>query len=140
MKLAVDSSAFAKRYVEESGSDKLDYLLKGAAELFFCVILVPELISAFSRRQRERHLTPAEYRMVKAQLLEDVSDASALQITPAVVSHSVKLLEDNVLRSLDALHVACAIECEADLFATSDKRQFMAAKKAGLGVEFIGQM
>lgn len=138
MKLAVDSSAFAKRYVEEPGSDKLDFLLKDAAQLFFCVILVPEIISALSRRRREGILTAADYQMVKAGLLEDVSDATVLQVTSRVVSHSVRLLEDNVLRSLDALHVAGAIECRADLFATSDKQQFTAAKKAGLKVEFVG--
>ena len=39
MKPAIDSSSFAKRYVQEVGSDKLDHLLKNASELAFCVIL-----------------------------------------------------------------------------------------------------
>ena len=32
MKLAVDSSSLAKRYVQEFGSDKMDYLLQRTAE------------------------------------------------------------------------------------------------------------
>jgi predicted nucleic acid-binding protein len=56
MKLAVDSSSFAKRYVEEVGSDKLDRFLENASELAFCVILVPEIISGLNRRLRERIL------------------------------------------------------------------------------------
>jgi predicted nucleic acid-binding protein len=71
--------------------------------------------------------------------LEDVHDATVIQLTPSVVSHSVKLLENNILRAMDAFHVACALEWSADLFVTSDKRQFIAAKNAGLLTEFIGQ-
>jgi len=139
MKLAVDSSSFAKRYVQEVGSDRLDRLLESASELAFCVILVPEIISGLNRRLRERILTIADYRAVKKQLMDDLRDATVLQVTPSVISRSVKLLESNVLRSLDALHVACALEWRADLFVTSDRRQFMAATNTGLRAEYIGQ-
>ena len=139
MKLAIDSSSLAKRYVQEVGSDKLDRLLKSASELAFCVILVPEIVSGLKRRLREQVITIADYRAVKKQLLDDVRDATVLQITPSVVSRSVKLLEGNVLRALNALHVACALEWKADLFVTSDKRQFKAAINTELNSEFIGQ-
>ena len=116
MKLAIDSSSFAKRYVQEDGSDQLDRLLEKASELAFCVILVPEIVSGLNRRLREQVLTVADYRAVKKQLLDDVRDATVLQLTPSVISRSVKLLESNALRALDALHVACAFEWQADLF------------------------
>lgn len=139
MKLAVDSSSFAKRYVQEIGSEKLERFLEDASELAFSVVLVPEIISGLNRRLRERILTIVDYRAVKKQLLDDVSDATVLQITPSVISRSVKLLENNALRALDSLHVACALEWRADLFITSDRRQFMAAKNSGLHVKYIGQ-
>ena len=139
MKLAVDSSSFAKRYVHEIGSDELDRFLGSASELAFCVILVPEIVSGLNRRLREQALTIADYRAVKKQLLDDVRDATVLQITPYVVSRTVKLLEGNVLCAMDALHVACALEWQADLFLTSDKRQFVASTNAGLRSEYIGQ-
>jgi predicted nucleic acid-binding protein len=139
MKLAVDSSSFAKRYVQEIGSDELDRFLGSASELAFCVILVPEIVSGLNRRLRERALTIADYRAVKKQLLDDVRDATVLQITPSAVSRTVKLLEGNVLRTMDALHVACALEWQADLFLTSDKRQFVASTNTGLRSEYIGQ-
>ena len=139
MKLAVDSSSFAKRYVQEIGSDELDRFLESASELAFCVILVPEIVSGLNRRLREQALTIADYRAVKKQLLDDVRDATVLQITPSVVSRTVKLLEGNVLCAMDALHVACALEWQADLFLTSDKRQFVASTNTGLRSEYIGQ-
>ncbi len=139
MKLAVDSSSFAKRYMQEVGSDQLARFLESASELAFCVILVPEIISGLNRRLRERILTIVDYRAVRRQLMDDVRDATVLQITPSVISRSVKLLESNVLRALDSLHVACALEWQADLFVTSDRRQFIAATNGGLHTEYLGQ-
>jgi hypothetical protein len=40
---------------------------------------------------------------------------------------------------MDSLHVACALEWKAEIFATSDKRQLFAAHNAGLLTEYIGQ-
>jgi len=139
MKIAVDSSSFAKRYVQEIGSERLEHYLESASELAFSVVLLPEIISGLNRRLRERILTIVDYRTVKKQLMNDVRDATVLQITPSVVSRSVRLLENNALRALDSLHVACALEWEADLFVTSDKRQFIAARNSGLHSEYIGQ-
>jgi uncharacterized protein len=75
----------------------------------------------------------------KRYVLEDVHDAIVLQITPSVISHSVGLLEIHTLRAMDALHIACALEWQAELFATADKRQLHAAQNAGLLTEYIGQ-
>ena len=139
MKLLVDSSAFAKRYVQEYGSEDIESFLQRASELALCIILLPEIISGLNRRLRERVLSTNDYRKAKNQLLEDVGDATVIQMTPAVISYSVKLLENNVLRAMDSFHVACALEWRADLFVTADKRQLTAAKNAGLLTEFIGQ-
>ena len=139
MKMSVDSSSFAKRYIHEFGSDTLDDLLHGASELGLCVILVPEIVSGLNRCLREHTLTARDYRKAKRQLLDDIRDATVLQVTPAVVSCSVKLLERNVLRTMDALHVACALEWQADLFVSSDRRQLEAAMNSGLRTEYVDQ-
>ncbi|MFH1115941.1 MAG: type II toxin-antitoxin system VapC family toxin [Pseudomonadota bacterium] len=139
MKLVVDSSSLAKRYVQEFGSDKLDCLLQNASELALCIIVVPEIVSGLNRRIREGVLGLKDYRAIRKHLLNDVRDAVILQITPAVISHSVTLLENNGLRAMDALHVACALEWKADLFVTSDRRQLIAAQDSGLRTEYLGQ-
>jgi hypothetical protein len=139
MRLAVDSSSFAKRYIQEEGSGKLEDLLQDASEMGLCVILVPELVSGLNRRLREGALTDRDYRKAKKLLMEDVRDATVLQLTSSVISRSVTLLESNVLRAMDALHVACALEWKADLFVTSDRRQLDAAINSGLQAEYLGQ-
>ncbi|MFZ0614032.1 MAG: type II toxin-antitoxin system VapC family toxin [Desulfobacterales bacterium] len=138
MRLAVDTSSFAKRYIQEMGSEKLDDFLQDASELALCVILVPELISGLNRRLREGVLTDKDYRKAKKSLMDDVHDATLLQLTPAVISQSIKLMENHILRAMDALHVACALEWKADLFVTSDKRQITAAIDSELRTEYLG--
>ena len=138
MKLAVDSSALTKRYVQEVGSNQLSAQLQQASQLGVSIILVPEIISALNRRLREGALSATDYHAVKRQLLNDIRDSIVLQITPAVVTHSLKLLEENTLRAMDALHVACALEWHADIFVTADKKQLAAAKNAGLRTAYIG--
>ena len=138
MKTAVDSSALAKRYVFEPGSESLEALLRMTSELGLSVLVLPEIVSALQRRLREGYLSSESYRDIKKQLVADVRDATVLQLTDKVVSRSVSLLERNVLRALDALHVACALEWGAELFVTADKRQAAAAARAGLRVQFLG--
>lgn len=139
MKLICDSSALAKRYVLEDGSEALARLLQRASQLALCTIVVPEIISGLNRRRREKVLSSDDYRVIKRNLVEDVHDSIVLQITPAVISYSVSLLENNTLRAMDALHIACALEWQAELFATADRRQLNAAQNAGLLTEYIGQ-
>lgn len=132
MKAFLDSSSFAKRFVEEEGSDRVEALCARAAELGLSVICVPEVLSALNRRTREHDLTAVQYREAKRRLLEDVNDAVIVNLTPSVIGSALHILEASPVRAMDALHVACALEWGADVFASSDDRQLKAAKKAGL--------
>ena len=132
MKACLDSSAFAKRFVEEQGSDAVEAVCAQANELGLSVLCVPEVISALNRRLRERELTPTQYRQAKQRLLDDVRDADIIQLTPSVIGSAIQVLEASPVRAMDALHIACALEWGADLFASADTRQLAAAKKAGL--------
>jgi predicted nucleic acid-binding protein len=140
VKLAVDSSAFAKRYVLEAGSERLDELLQGASQLTVSVILLPEVLSGLNRRLRERCIVQEEYNWAKSQLIEDIEDAEVLPITREVLSIAISLLETNVLRAMDALHIATAVHRRADLFVTADRRQYEAAKQHGLRSELLGSV
>lgn len=138
MKLVVDSSAFAKIYVIEDGSEAVGRLLGNASRLGVCIILPAEILSGMNRRRRENILSERDYRKIKDRLAADVEDATVLQLTPEVMACAFRLLETNTLRAMDALHVACALQWKADFFATADRRQLAAAKNAGLLSEYIG--
>ena len=137
MKTFFDASAFAKRYVDEKGSQRVDDICLETSELSLSVICVPEIISALNRRIREKHLSRRDYAAIKQSLSDDVRDAVIINLTPEVIATSTTLLEGSPLRAMDALHVACALEWGAELFVSSDKQQITAAKKAGLQAKYV---
>jgi len=138
MKTLFDSSAFAKRYVEEEGSREVDALCLAASTLALSVVCVPEIISALNRRLREKRLSARDYLAAKSRLSEEVADAVIINLTPEVIARMVYLLEGNPLRALDAIHIACALEWGAELFVSCDDRQIKAARRAGLSTRRIG--
>ena len=134
MKVFLDTSAFAKRYVTEPGSDKVVALCQRADSLVVSVVCLPELISTLSRLVREKKLAKAAYRKLKMSAMADLADVDICQLTPGVLVAGVSLLESQPLRAMDALHVACALAVEPDVFISADHRQLSAARKTGLKV------
>ena len=135
MNVFLDSSALAKRYVQEPGSDRLEEILTSASSLGVSVIGLSEVVSALCRRRREGKLTRQQYLKVKQALFEDIEDASVIHITDQVLARAIELLERWPLRSSDALHVASAAEWSAELFVSADEKQCAAARRYGLHVE-----
>ena len=137
MRTFFDSSAYAKRYVEEPGSQAVDTLCMAATELALSIVCLPEIISALNRRVRDRALSPRHYEEAKEHLSADVRDVVIVNLTPSVLSTCTAILEASPVRAMDALHVACAVQWGAELFVSADKRQISAAKKAGLQTRFV---
>ena len=134
MKVFLDTSAFAKRYVLEEGSDNVAALCQQADNLIVSVICLPELMSTLSRLVREKKLAKADYQKLKADAMADLVDVDICQITPAILASVVSLLESHPLRAMDALQVACALAVAPDRFVSADYRQLAAARKAGLNI------
>ena len=134
MKVFLDTSAFAKRYIVEQGSDKVMKLCQQADSLVVSVICLPEIISTLSRLAREKKLVKIEYRQMKEAAMADLADIDVCQITQNVLVSVVGLLESYPLRAMDAIHIACALAVESDIFVSADHRQLLAARKAGLKV------
>jgi predicted nucleic acid-binding protein len=132
MKLFLDSSAFAKRFVEESGSQEVEKLCSQATELGLSILCVPEVISALNRRLREKALSQQDYLHAKQRFAHEIRDVVVIHLTEDVIQGCIELLEANPLRAMDALHVACAMAWAGDLFVSSDHRQITAAKGVGL--------
>ena len=134
MKAFLDTSAFAKRYVAEQGSERVLAVCQKADSLVVSVICLPELIATLSRLVREKKLASVAYRKLKGDAMADLADVDICQITSEVLASVVSLLESQPLRAMVALHVACALACEPDVFVSADRRQLSAASDAGLKV------
>lgn len=132
-----DSSAFAKRFVEETGSDEIEKICFESDSIALSSICFPEIISALNRRLREKNLVKKDYILIKERMIEEFESLEIINVVPEVISKAITLLEKYNLRTLDALHIASAIIWKAELFVSADKRQTLAAKKAGLKVKLI---
>ena len=132
-----DTSAFVKRYINESGTDKVLEWCDKATEIGLSGIVLPEIISAFCRLRREEQISGVQYQQLKSSLMADIEDAALCDLAPAVLAQSILSLENNVLRGMYAIHVGSAVVLKADVFVSSDKRQCEAAVRAGLPVEWV---
>jgi len=137
MRAFFDSSAFAKRYVSEEGTDAVVQWCDRAVEIALSGITLPELISAFCRLRRESKISEAQYQQLKDSLFADIEDAAICDLTPIVLAHSIASLERNTLRGTDAIHIGSAVAIQADLFVSADARQCAAAAAAGVQVATV---
>ena len=141
-----DASALVKRYTEETGSDKIDYLfvnvplnqLKcltiGAAEVFWICV----------RKQNDGRITPYEFTHAVTNLNHEVisgtSDFRMASVPDTLVWASLNLVENYSLNSIDAIVLRSALETATELRRTddilvlvaSDQRLLKAANNEGL--------
>ena len=134
MKVFFDTSALAKRYVEEAGSEQVRALCTKADALGVSVLFVPELISTLCRLVREGRLSSKDYQSLKSALQADLSDADICDLSQDAFDQALRCLEAHPLRALDALHVGSALVYQPDLFVSADRRQAEAADREGLAV------
>ena len=132
-----DISSWVKRYVDETGSDEVEKICSKADEIILSILCVPETISSFSRLLREKKITQSLFFDLKKAFIEEIEDVNFINITPDVINRAVELLQQHPLRTLDALHISCAVNATIDLFVTSDLKQGNAAKAIGLDVKYI---
>ena len=132
MKVLLDSSALAKRYIPEKGSDKVMEACRKADVLGVSVTCYPEVISALCRLKREKRINSAQYLSAKQVIAKDLGDFVICNITENTIARVVSLLEESALRAMDAFHIAAALDWKCDLFVSSDRGQVKAAGKAGI--------
>lgn len=138
MTVYFDSSALAKAYLVEAGTDRVEQLLREAGEVVLSVLCVPEVLSAASRLRRGGLVTAEQYLRIKDELTGDVGEATVMDLTPEVIARAIRCLEDTPLRTLDALHLGAALSYPCDLLVSADRRQTEAAGLLGLTAELVG--
>jgi len=131
----LDSSALVKRFIEESGSDKVEKLCMASQEIVVSIISLPEIVSALNRRKREKTISSRQYTEIKERLILEFEDYLSCPFTPEIIESSIRILERFPLRAMDAIHLASATSIPIDLFISADVRQLNAAKQMRLKVK-----
>ena len=142
----LDASALVKRYLHESGSERINFLFAnvplmhlkcltlGGAEVFWICI----------RKKNDGRITPQQFTQAVSNLqLEVIAEESAFQtisIPDSLVWDSLDLVETYSLNSVDGIVLRSALDVSEELreisnnlvLVASDKRLLRAARAEGL--------
>ena len=135
--LYLDSSALTKLLVPEPESNDLNAALADADDVIISDLALTEVASALGRRVREGTVTLAQARRLSAQALRLLDTCRHVELTPPIHRYAERLLLTafSPLRTLDALHLATAVDAKAATMVTFDARLAVAARSQGLFVE-----
>lgn len=138
MRVYIDSSALIKRSVAEPESDAVEEALGRHVEDGDALVSSSLAWVEVSRALRGR-LDAADRSVVSAAIEDALSGVAERPVAADVVSLARRVGPD-VLRSLDAIHLATAIVIDADVVLTYDERLAAAARHNGLVVATPGSV
>lgn len=134
-----DTSALAKWYINERGSDEVERFIREHGPVVISDLTVVEMRSLLARRKRERHFNSSLEMEIFSTFQEDIRRKIILchPLPSGLASAAVHLLNrlsDSSLATLDALHLTIAGEIGAEIMATADRIMAEAAEALGLEV------
>lgn len=136
--LYLDTNIIAAYYCPEAMSRRVEtFLLKQSDRLAISQLTEVELVSAISRKVREKTMTPKDGKRVTAQFEKHLREGFFEKVLLTTL-HYQKAKEwlkrfDTALRTLDALHLAVS-DCERAPIVSLDKKLLASAQR--LHVDF----
>jgi predicted nucleic acid-binding protein len=136
-----DSSILLKRYIRENGSDRAVALT--GQHLIISAALAPlEMRSALRRVEAEGGLPARAFRATLKRIQTEREKWDLVVLSAEILQSAEELTINLNTRSLDSIHLACALACQSRLnrrlpFITADIRQNEGARKLGLEVLFV---
>jgi predicted nucleic acid-binding protein len=127
----VDASALVKRYVDEPDTHVADRWLAADPVLVTSWVSLVEV-----RRNLARLLSGPDLAGVRSQFVRDLDEFAMVMVDEPVCRAAADIAEVLGVRSLDAVHLACAqrLQLPGLTFLTFDLRQGQAARSLGFTV------
>ena len=133
-----DSSVLLKRYVRESGNDRA--LILTRQHLVVSAAIAPlEMRSALRRIETEGGFSAKALQAALKRIQLERERWDLVVISTEILQSAERLTVDLNIRSLDSIHLACALQCQSRLkrplpFITADLLQKDAAERLGLEI------
>ena len=136
----LDASALVKLFVPEEGSDALNQGLAGLTDVIVSDLALTEMASALGRRTREHRLSREDAQRLYREASKLHAASRRAELTPPIHRRAERLMLSLTipLRTLDALHLATALDAAAATVVTFDPRLRDAAASQGLFVAAPG--
>jgi predicted nucleic acid-binding protein len=130
----IDTSALAKRYIQEPGSEELDDLfLSVATRVFVSTLALPEFAAALGRKVRDGEILREPAAIALRELEKDWQALFIrIPLTEEIAESAATLATQHPLKGADAAHLATAMATGVSVFVASDQELVRASKKAGL--------
>ena len=134
MRIFLDTSALAKRYVQEPGSGELSELLTSiTSEIFISTLAFVEFASAMGRKLRNKEIAKARVGEAIKELEEDWYKVFAkIPLEDILAEKAAAIALEHSLKGADAVHLASAQAIGVELFVASDNKLILVAKKMGI--------
>ena len=125
----LDTSALAKRYLAEKGSNRIRRLLARKDDAFYQTFLTPlEVASALYRRLRSGRISHDELSfLLRAYIAHSHQDYLLVPYTDSLIERASALVARYVLRALDAVQLASALALRDGLPADTLPLCFLSA-------------
>ena len=138
----IDTSALAKWYLPETGSEEFSEWMQGQADTCISSLTVTEFRCLLARRWRMEMLNALEVQKSYAKFKQDIEEAHLIHY-PVENRHIlnasliIESLPSVSLRTLDALHLTIANDIPVNIIATADKVMREAAQLLDFEVVFF---
>jgi predicted nucleic acid-binding protein len=137
MTVYLDTSDLVKLYIDEPKADEIRSLVDEAAVVATSVIAYAEARATFSRRRRERLMTPPETKAAIRQLDLDWERFFIIDVNDQQGRAAGRLADAHGIRGCDAVHLAAFEDVLANTddedvrFSSADARLVRAARSLG---------
>jgi uncharacterized protein len=136
-----DTTVLVKRYARESGSDRAVFLMR-RNKVISAATAPLEMLSAVRRKLATAELETKAYNAILKRLELERGKWELVTLSPEILHTAEEIVCNHNMRTLDAIHLACATMTQSHLsdrlpFITSDSAQRDAALKLGLEVVWV---
>ena len=139
----LDSSAFAKRYVREVGSDVVARFFRRPSTVAVSSLAGVEVPAALFKRARAGDLSLEAARTQASRVARDMHELNVVEARTAVLELAAELVSKRPLRAYDAVQLASALRLHraarvAVTLVSADTALNTVAMAEGLRATFVG--
>jgi hypothetical protein len=135
---SLDTSAFLKRYLKETGSDIIDAIFGEYAARYVSGLCLLETLSNLQRLHSVDGLVAKDHlQLLQAAVASDIESGkvTVVNATPADIEAAVQILARQYLTAVDALQIAAAKALGSEVvFVSCDAKLSRVAAEHGLTV------
>jgi predicted nucleic acid-binding protein len=132
-----DSSALAKKYVKEPGSDEIIGLWRASSAVFTSAVAYAEIVASLHRKRREVVVPAKRFERILASFRGDWQNFYCIEVSGTLHPVIDRLAATYPLRGFDAIHLASAFLIYQKIpkdfaFACFDQQLLDAARQEGM--------